>query len=376
MLWRFGASPLVPNRRSFAAVSRGALYFISNAILALVALTASMRSADEKIAQAVPRLVNPIIVPGADPWVVLDDGWYYYTDTRVNRIELRRSRSLSGLREATPTVVWRAPENGPNSRSIWAPEFHRIKDRWFLYYTATSRDDADANRRIFVLESRTSDLLGEWTDRGKLVVPASEDAYAIDGTVYQAADEHLYFLWSGREESAHGPQCLYIAEMENAWTLKSPRVRISVPEHEWERQGWPANEGPQMLDHDGRLFLVYSASGYSTLHYSLGLLEHRGGDLLNPQNWVKHPKPVFSSLHSGEPPVIAPGHCSFIKSPDGKEDWIVYHARDAADIRKSMRNVRAQPFSWAADGTPEFGEPVRPGVRIPAPSGESSHTQH
>jgi GH43 family beta-xylosidase len=317
----------------------------------------------------VGQLVNPIMVPGADPWVVLHEGWYYYTDTHGNRIELRRSRSLGTLRGAPPVVIWRAPDSGPNSRSIWAPEFHRIGERWFLYYTATSRDDGDANRRIFVLESKTADLLGEWIDRGKLAVPANDDEYAIDGTVYSATDGRLYFLWSGREQSKSGPQCLYIAEMENAWTLKSPRVRISAPEYDWETQGWPVNEGPQILERDGRLFVVYSASGYSTLHYCLGLLEHQGGDLLDAKSWKKEPKPVFSSLNSVEPPVIGPGHCSFTKSPDGREDWIVYHAREGADIRKNLRNVRAQPFHWTAEGKPDFGEPVRTGVSIAAPSG-------
>jgi len=228
----------------------------------------------------------------------------------------------------------------------------------------------DANRRIFVLESKTPDLLGEWIDRGKLTVPASEDEYAIDGTLYQPGDGRLYLLWSGREQSKAGAQGIYIAALENPWTLKAPRVRIAAPEHDWEKHGWAVNEGPEALEHDGRLFVVYSASGFSTQQYGLGVLEHRDDDLLNPKSWTKHPSPIFSSVFSGERPVIAPGHCSFLKSPDRAEDWIVYHARDGEDIRKYPRNVRAQRFRWSSDGLPSFGEPVRPGLSIPAPGGE------
>ena len=314
-------------------------------------------------------LVNPIVTPGADPWIVLYDGWYYYTDTRVNRIELRRSRNLGTLGEATPKVIWQAPRFGPNSRSIWAPEFHRFGDRWFLYYTATSRDDTDANRRIFVLESNSADLFGEWIDRGRLIVPPEDDTYAIDGSVYQASDGRAYFLWSGRQRSEAGPQCIYIAEMANAWTLKSPRVKISAPEHEWEEHGWAVNEGPQALEHDGKLFIIYSASGYSTTKYCLASLKHLGGDLLEPEHWKKSSAPIFSSL-DGDMPVVAPGHCCFLKSPDGLQDWLIYHARDGEDIRRNMRNVRAQPFTWTTSGQPSFGEPIRRGVAIPAPSGE------
>jgi GH43 family beta-xylosidase len=67
--------------------------------------------------------------------------------------------------------------------------------------------------------------------------------------------------------------------------------------------------------------------------------------------------------------VYAPGHNSFFKSPNGKEDWILYHANAAPNQgcgRK--RSPRAQKFSWNADGTPNFGEPVKTGIPLTAPS--------
>lgn len=321
-------------------------------------------------AQQSTGITNPLIVPGADPWVTRSGDWYYYTDTRVNRVELRRSKTLAGLRDAERKTIWKAPAFGPNSRSIWAPELHFVKDRWFVYYTATDEHQTDAARRIFVLESESTDPFGPWRDRGRLIVPAPDDAYAIDGTLHQHSDGKLYFLWSGREHSESGPQNLYIAEMEDALTLRSPRVRISTPEHDWEKHGWPVNEGPQVLERGNRLFVVYSASGYSTPDYCLGLLQHRGANLLDPSAWQKSKEPVFSAILTESPKVYGPGHCSFFKSPDGREDWIVYHARDLEDIHQRPRDVRAQRFGWTDDGLPVFGRPIAPGVLIPAPSGE------
>ncbi|WP_209666594.1 family 43 glycosylhydrolase [Amycolatopsis magusensis] len=84
----------------------------------------------------------------------------------------------------------------------------------------------------------------------------------------------------------------------------------------------------------------------NTADYKLGLLTFTGTDPLNRAHWTKAPNPVFqrNDAHG----VFAPGHNGFFKSPDGKEDWIVYHA----------------------DGTPNFGTPVPLGVQLPAPSGE------
>ena len=37
--------------------------------------------------------------------------------------------------------------------------------------------------------------------------------------------------------------------------------------------------------------------------------------------------------------VFGPGHNSFVKSPDGREDWIVYHAIDVARPRQRARRA-------------------------------------
>ena len=43
------------------------------------------------------------------------------------------------------------------------------------------------------------------------------------------------------------------------------------------------------------------------------------------ENYKKFPNPVFQQ--APENGVYAPVHNSFFKSPDGKEDWIIYHAK-------------------------------------------------
>jgi len=97
------------------------------------------------------------------------------------------------------------------------------------------------------------------------------------------------------------------------------------------------------------------------------MLTYTGGDPLQSDSWSKSPTPVFQ----GTDEAFSPGHNTFFKSPDGSQDWIVYHANDSASGACDMqRTTRMQPFTWNEDGTPDFGVPVSPQVDLPVPSEE------
>lgn len=155
-------------------------------------------------------------------------------------------------------------------------------------------------------------------------------------------------------------------------------MRLSSPTFHWEKYGdlndsdnpphVDVNEGPQILRRNNKLFLIYSASGCWTEQYTLGMLSTSIiSDLLDSASWKKHPAPVFKFSIINR--VFAPGHNSFFKSPDGTEDWILYHANsEPGQGCGRHRSPRAQKFIWNADGSPNFGEPVKPGIPIRIPS--------
>ncbi|HZH95158.1 MAG TPA: family 43 glycosylhydrolase, partial [Flavisolibacter sp.] len=94
-----------------------------------------------------------------------------------------------------------------------------------------------------------------------------------------------------------------------------------------------------------------------------------GSDPLVATNWSKTPTPVFTKNTSGG--AYGPGHNSFFKSADGTEDWILYHANASAGLGcGDVRSPRAQKFTWNADGTPNFGQPLPLNVPVKKPSGE------
>jgi hypothetical protein len=96
------------------------------------------------------------------------------------------------------------------------------------------------------------------------------------------------------------------------------------------------------------------------------MLKLTGTDPLAPGAWTKYPNPVFQSSEENE--VYGPGHASFTKSPDGTEDWIIYHANKRDGVRWS-RSTRAQKFTWVKD-EPVFGDPVSLDEPQALPSGE------
>src|SRR5262249_47157997 len=157
----------------------------------------------------------------------------------------------------------------------------------------------------------------------------------------------------------------YIARMSNPWTIEGSRALLSRPTYDWEKvgdletKGAPGepshvdvNEGPQILMHGDKVFLIYSASGCWTEAYSLGMLTASAdADLLDPASWKKSPAPVFTP--SPDARAYATGHNSFFQSRDGKQDWILYHANsEPGQGCGGRRSPRAQPFTWKADGTP------------------------
>ena len=318
---------------------------------------------------------NPLLPSGADPWSIYKDGYYYYTHTLGDSIVIWKTKNLAALKTAERKTIFVPPPNTLYSKQLWAPEIHFINNKWYVYFAADNGNNN--NHRMYVLENAAADpFLGTWNFKGK--VGDVSDKWAIDGSVF-VHRKQLYMIWSGWEGDQNGSQDIYIAKMKNPWIIEGKRVRISSAVYDWERHGKlndpynpphvAVNEGPQILRKGKKLFIVYSASGCWTEAYSLGMLSFTGKkNLLDSSLWKKSTVAVFdSSVQHG---VYAPGHNSFFKSPDGKEDWILYHANSSPGQGCGRhRSPRAQKFTWNDDGTPSFGEPIKTGVLINIPSG-------
>lgn len=143
---------------------------------------------------------------------------------------------------------------------------------------------------------------------------------------------------------------------------------IAAPSYDWEKEDSAVLEGPYgLISPSGTNYIVYSADSCSTPAYKLGLMYLTcGADPLRAESWTKHPEPIFETGNG----LYGPAHNAFFKSPDGKEDWQVFHANlRAQDGCGQTRQTFVQPVMWDGDW-PDLGVPMPVGTEIESPSGE------
>jgi GH43 family beta-xylosidase len=298
----------------------------------------------------------------ADPYVMrAEDGSYYFTASvpAYDRIVLRRSDSLEGLRTAEEITLWEKHPSGEMSRHIWAPELHYLKGKWYIYFAASMEEDI-WRLRPYVLECSGPDPMKDaWTERGMMQRSDSDiysfEAFSLDATIFENKGE-LYYVWAEKVSVGIQISNLYIARMQSPTKLGTAQVLLTTPDYDWERVDIWVNEGPAVVKHDGRIFLTYSASATGEC-YCMGMLSiGEEEDLLDPRAWKKERQPVLRS--DREMGFYGPGHNSFTKLPDGT-DVCIYHARTYLEIEGDPlydpnRHAFAMKVEWEEKGYPRF----------------------
>jgi GH43 family beta-xylosidase len=350
------------------------ILFIVASVLFLIILsqcTTNGNDHNQSINKPSQHFTNPIKESGADPWMIFHDNDYYYTDTPGARlIYLIKSKKITNIGQINRTTVWNAPPEGSvgTKYNIWGPHLNFVEGNWYIYYAAQSvRDPTFRNQRMWVLRSVSGNPLGPYQDEGE-VLDSNDNEWAIDGSILIREDGSLYFVWSGIPDLNTLHQHTYIARMVSPTRIdRSTITNISSPTETWETSVRPIQEGqrPLYVDKKGKTIIMFSANASWSDSYCLGSLTNTDGNFLNPSSWVKSDGAVFSSTES----VFGPGGASYVTSPDGKEDWIIYHAAKSKGSGWD-RNIRAQRFHWDVNGNPVFGEPVAAGVSLMIPSGE------
>lgn len=304
-----------------------------------------------------------IFEEGCYPYATLWQGRYYYTmqETEADRIVLYEAQAPENLSRENSKTVWKVD----SLHHIWSPELHRIFSKWYLYFEADDDGNTD-NHQLYVLENASDNPMdGEFKMKGAIKTN-EEWNFGLHPTSIIVKGQQ-YLLWSGWQQrrSETETQCIYIARMENPWTLSSERVLLSKPEFEWERQwinpngdrsNYPifVNENPEaFITPDGRHVCVcYSASGIWTVYNTLGMLYARtDADLLDPKSWTKVQEPVLPCVPDSA--VFGISNISIVPSPDGSSHYLLFESKWNIDSQMH-RGIRLQSLKWDKEGLPVF----------------------
>ncbi len=293
---------------------------------------------------------SPVIgVDCPDPGVARDGTEYVLSCTSGG------AAAAFPLRTSTDLVHWSdrghvfpaGSRPGWASGDFWAPELHRLGDgvgeRWIVYYSA--RNAADG--RLAVGAATAPSALGPYTDLGRPLVRDPSPG-VIDAHHFEAPDGRHFLLYKVDGNAVGRPTPILIQELAaDGVTLMGPATTILTNDRAWEGA---LVEGPWMIARGGSYYLFYSANGYASPSYAIGVA--RAASPLGP--FTKADRPILTSNRAW----AGPGHGSVLVGPGG--EWVhVYHAWVAGRVGEAPgRLVLVDRIGWSADGWPTmFGSP-------------------
>ena len=306
---------------------------------------------------------NPIY-GGQDPFVCKGpDGRYYAVAESVDSqaIEVFSSDRLTdrGIRR----IAYRAAESGPSSADLWAPEIWYLRGKWYIYYAGSSAPGMRNwdTHRMYVLEA--DEPIGPYRFAGELQLG---DHMSIDGTVMELPDGRLYFIYMRKHDHNN---CLFIAPMSSPTEISGEPVFLTGPEYPWESD---ITEGPFPIVRAGKIYLMYAANAAHLPEYCLALMRcNDPQNILDPKSWEKEPEPILT----GRGDVYGPGHACIVPSPDGTEEYLVFHSK--FDLDNTLpggwnRVINLLRLHWDEESRPVFDPLPMRGEGRPLPSGEAS----
>jgi len=251
---------------------------------------------------------------------------------------------------------------------LWAPEVAHHEGVYYMYYSAGGAEGQGHQLRV----ATASHPAGPFTDLAFVLTP--DDPFTIDAHPFRD-DDGAWYLFYSRDflDSAEGQRVgtgIVVDRLEEMTRLAGERRTVVRPHADWqlyEQQrlwydqvwDWYTVEGALVRKHNGRYYCFYSGGAWREPNYGVSYVvaDHPIGPYqMDPA--AQGPK----ILRSDPGRVIGPGHASFVLGPDGKQEYIVYHAWGPEHTGRTMR---VDLLEWGADGPWSPGPTVEP-QRAPA----------
>jgi beta-xylosidase len=221
------------------------------------------------------------------------------------------------------------------SGSFWAPEYYRIKDTFYIYYTA--RRKSDNTSYIGVATSKFPDR--GFVDHGTLITFGKE---AIDAFIFDDGGQ-LYISFKAYGLDDRPIELLSSKLSADGLHLEGEMFSMLKDD---QKIGM---EGQSILKKNGYYYLFYSAGNCCGIDCSYNVRVARSSRITGP-----------FEKYSGNPVLTenaqwkCMGHGSFVAGPDGRE-YYLHHAYHKQSTVLTGREALISELSWTGpDGWPVF----------------------
>ena len=282
---------------------------------------------------------NPLNGDGADPDVLKVDDTYYlfFTGGGYPTFSSEDLVHWKKIGTAVPNGGWGVNKN------FWAPDTEIINGKYYMAVSFGEDGFGIASAR---------------KPEGPYVVQGTEPLLrtTIDGHIFVDDDGQIYLYYTswykGRTYGIYGVRAEFDSK-GNLIPVWETETLLLTPGAEWEKMDGmgPVIEAPYMLKHNGKYYLVYSATHTGSIHYAVGYA-------VSDYPIKSFKKYVNNPILSMTSDVHCTGHCCIVEAPDGSM-CILYHCANNLNSiypRKTcIDKIRFSPTPSGVDRLEVYG---------------------
>lgn len=316
---------------------------------------------------------NDHSLSGADPFVLVADGYYYLYITGNTYIPAYRSKNLNDWEELGP--VFTPARDAWSIHNLWAPEVVERDGTYYMYYSGRNAYTGEMGIGIAVADHPAGpfheiDTTATGGSIDRTVMPFQFGFTMIDPNVFVDDDGSVYMYFSKDQVDQVSRICVVELE-EDMVTAKAGSLREDIlePTQSWESPNelprW--NEAPEMIKYNGKYYLMYSANYYQSRYYALGVA-------VSDSPVEGFEKVSYNPLLEADDEwtfTSGTGHNCYFWSLDGKELFTAYHSHADTAEGGTSRVVNFDRMFFLGERLVINGPTTSP---QPLPSGAGEYT--
>jgi beta-xylosidase len=303
---------------------------------------------------------NPVFAADMPDPSVKKFGEYYYAfgTTSSDRLpdgrifKILRSRDLVHWEQMGGALV---PPSSDTNYLYWAPEIAENHGKYYLYYAMGGIEPEHFVLRVAV----SGQPGGPFTDSGVILRDCTDNRFTIDPYPFRDDDGQWYLFYAVdfAYESAglHAGTGVVVDRLIDMTRLAGERQVVARAAYDWtlfeanrrmevfhQTFNWHTIEGPCVTRHGGKYYCFYSGANWQTPRYGVDYVV--ADKPLGPYTGAGDHARVLHGTMGG---VIGPGGNALATGPDGKTQYIVYHAWNK---QMTERQLCIDRLDWTPDG--------------------------